>query len=178
MAICIRMAVSSVGFSKILYTLERLQFNSWANQDTERPWVCNSFLISWPICIITPLHWLKISPIQPFIYNKVWNYKKETWGNQSPAYPTTQAFALPFKEDKQRQLAHAIVIYRYRRTNKPESLFTLHGRYINTPRGRLCCSYLPLIEFAKFGSKRLTHKNALLCKTPHLARGLTGARQK
>ncbi|MBR5803399.1 MAG: hypothetical protein IKY31_03535 [Bacteroidaceae bacterium] len=39
-------------------------------------------------------------------------------GNQSPAYPTTQAFALPFKEDKQRQLAHAIVIYRYKGTNK------------------------------------------------------------
>ena len=40
------------------------------------------------------------------------DFSIEYVGNQSSAYPTTQAFALPFKEDKQRQLAHAIVIYR------------------------------------------------------------------
>jgi len=99
----------------------------------------------------------KTSPIQRLYIIRYRNYRKETWEIGPLAYPTTQAFALPFRKDKQRQLAHAIVIYRYHRTNKPESLFTPYGRYINTPRERLCCSYLLLIEFAKFGSKRLTH---------------------
>ena len=48
--------------------------------------------------------------------------QKRDVGNRSPAYPTLQALALPFKEDKQRQSAHAIVIYRYKEQTRPEIL--------------------------------------------------------
>ena len=39
-------------------------------------------------------------------------HKKKDVGNQSSAYPTNQAFALPLRKDKQRQLAHACMLYR------------------------------------------------------------------
>ena len=45
-------------------------------------------------------------------------YKKKDVGNRSPAYPTSQALALPLRKDKQRQSAHAIVTYRYTGINK------------------------------------------------------------
>ena len=79
-----------------------------------KPDHCTTLFFQFLFDKLTDMHnssfYAEDSPVQRLYNNKGNEITKKSVGNQSLAYPTTQALALPLRKDKQRQSAHACMI--------------------------------------------------------------------